>query len=110
MLPRVPFAALGILVIACGDPGATTSERATAPLEPSTRDSAGVTIHEHPGNALERAPLIVMDSVPLAVIGGDDEDNDVSSIFTTALLSDGRLAAFDGRAGTLRIFVLSSSR
>jgi hypothetical protein len=93
-----------LFFLACGGEAAEAGDRATAPLEPTTRDSSGVTIHEHPADALERAPLITMDSVPLAVIGDDTEANDVSSIHYMAFLSDGRVAGFDGRAGALRIF------
>jgi hypothetical protein len=100
-----PAAVTGLLfLLACGGESAEGGDRATAPLEPTTRDSSGVTIHEHPADALERAPLITMDSVPLTVIGDDTEANDVSRMFGLTFLADGSVAGFDNGLGSVRFF------
>lgn len=91
-LPLAAFAAL-----ACADAGSGAGGRATAPIEPTTRDSAGVTIHEHPADALDRAPLITMDSVPLVVFAGDinDPTRDVSRTYGLAFTAAGDLVGFE---------------
>jgi hypothetical protein len=86
---------LTLLLASCG--GATdrsaTGERSDVPLVPTTRDSAGITIHEHPVDALERASLITVDSVPMAVIGGpDDLELDLSNVNEPIFLANGNLA------------------
>jgi hypothetical protein len=95
----IRLAALALLV-ACGGDAASSGARATAPLEPTTRDSAGITIHEHPADALERAPLIAMDSVPLAVFAGSaaDPSQDLSTTGLFAFVADGRLVGLDYQA------------
>jgi hypothetical protein len=93
-----PAAVTGLLfLLACGGESAEGGDRATAPLEPTTRDSSGVTIHEHPADALERAPLITMDSVPMVVYQGsiDSVEQDVSSLSQFSFTSIGDLVAFD---------------
>ena len=87
-----------VLLLACTrNPGGGGTERATAPLEPTTRDSAGVTIHEHPGDALDRAPLIAFDDAPLAVFAGtaDSEEGDVSALTQMRFTRAGDLVGFD---------------
>lgn len=102
---RTGLTFVSALLLACtAAPEAGDVARATAPLEPATRDSAGVTIHEHPGDAIDRAAEITFDSTPLAVIGSQDFENDVTGVFTGVFLPDGRLAGWDGQAGALRIF------
>ncbi len=95
-----------LLLAACGGTAAdgSTTARASHPIEPTVRDSAGVTIYELPADALERAPLVTMDSTPLAVIGDATLENDVTRIFAVVLLSDGRLAGYDGGLHAIRIF------
>jgi hypothetical protein len=92
------------LLVACGGDAASRGGRATAPLEPATRDSAGVTIHEHPVGALERAPLITMDSLPLGRISGTEVENDVSRMYSMVFLTDGRVAGFDVAQNAIRLF------
>lgn len=104
MRPSLRRALLVVFITACGGSGSESSERASAPLEPTVRDSSGVTIYEHPADALERAPLITMDSVPLAVIGGAELENDVTRVQTVVMLSDGRVAGFDAEQGAVRIW------
>lgn len=95
-----------ILVLAgCGGAGdrAANGERSDAPLQPTTRDSAGVMIHEHPADALERAPLITIDTVPLAVIGdAENVELDLSRAFRPIFLNNGNLALF--ASGSVWIF------
>jgi hypothetical protein len=97
--------AVTLLLASCsnGSDSSRTGDRATAPLEPTTRDSAGVTIYEHPADALERAPLITMDSVPMAVIGdADNVELDLSRAFRPIFLDNGNLALF--ASGSVWIF------
>ena len=86
-----------ILLAACGGATGSAGDRATAPLEPTVRDSARVTIYEHPADALERAPLITIDSTPLAVFAGDVDDpsKDVSALMWPIFLGSGDLIGFD---------------
>jgi hypothetical protein len=100
---------LALLLAGCAGGSGSSADRATAPLEPEVRDSSGVTIYEHPADALERAPLITVDSVPLAVIGGAELEDDVTRLFSVVLLSDGRVAGFDGARGSIRIFGLDGT-
>jgi len=86
-----------LVLAACGGAGdrAANGERSDVPLVPTTRDSAGVTIYEHTADALERAPLITIDSVPLAVIGDPDNlDLDLSRVAEPIFLANGNLALF----------------
>ncbi len=89
------------LLIACGGRDAADAPlRSAAPLVPVARDSGDITILEHPVGALERAPLIVFDSVPSAEIRGDSTSDDLSRVFAGVALSDGGFAFFDPvRAG-----------
>lgn len=93
-------ATCALLLAACGGSTTSRSDRATAPLEPTARDSAGVAIHEHAADALERAPVITVDSVPLVEFAGsvDDVAGDVSSLSQFGFTSTGDLVAFDGDA------------
>ncbi len=82
--------------LACGE-GASRGGAVVAavhPLTPSSRDSAGVQILEHPADAIERAPVITMDSVPIAVIGQGDTLLDLSRVYAPLVLADGRVAAY----------------
>lgn len=99
-MPRL-LPILALLLAACGvgtdatRPGA----RADAPLQPTTRDSAGVTIHEHTADVIERAPMITIEPEPLMSIGGaDDVDLDLSRSGGPLLLRDGGVAVFVGNA------------
>ncbi len=101
MRSSVLFLALALLT-ACDRPGGESSAppRSEVALVPVARDSAGVTILEHPAGALERAPLIAFDSVPFAEVRGDSTSDDLSRVFAGVALSDGGFAFFDPvRAG-----------
>jgi hypothetical protein len=85
------------LLVACTSGSTGAGERATAPLEPATRDSAGVTIHEHGADALERAPLITLVAEPIFEQAGTEEsaDGDVSSVNGFLFTRSGDLVGFD---------------
>ena len=92
----------------CDAAGRDPAGRATAPLEPTVSDSAGVTIYEHPGDALERAPRIMLDSAPMAVFAGDvaDPEKDISTVGngTIRAMPNGDLVGFDRAPGQLVFF------
>lgn len=101
-----PFA---LLLLACGEPTSGPGEVATSPIEPSTRDSAGVAIHEHPGSAIDRAPRFVLDTTPVTTLGvGPDED--LSRVFHVRLFPDGRIVFYDDATGAVRIFSAEGSQ
>lgn len=105
MIRALPVLALTFVLAACGGgrDGAANGERSDLPLTPTTRDSAGVTIYEHPADALERAPLISVDTVPLTVIGDpDDLELDLSKVSDPIFLANGNLALFG--AGSVWIY------
>lgn len=96
---------LTLVLAACGgsDDRAAKGERSDAPLVPTTRDSGGVTIHEHTADVIERAPMITIEPEPLMSIGGaDDVDLDLSRSAGPLLLRDGGVAVFVGN--TVRIY------
>jgi len=99
-----------LLLLACAG-GADTDggARATAPLEPTTRDSAGVTIHEHPADALERAPRITLASDPIQVHVGsvNDEGADVSLIGAWTFVGNGDLVGYDRSKAAVAVFPAS---
>jgi len=92
-----------LLLAACGGTGGSIGDRADKPLEPTVRDSAGVTIYEHPADALDRAPRVSIDSVPLAVFAGDvtDPDRDLSTVVGFTFTAAGQLVGIDRGAGNL---------
>lgn len=97
---RLPLAAMLLLTACSGRDTTTTGERAAAPLEPTVRDSAGVTVFEHPEGALDRAPLLVRDTLPfLTLTGGDDED--LTRARSVAFTSDGGLVYYDHAASSV---------
>lgn len=95
-----------VVLVACGGDGTEGSSRATAPLEPSARDSAGVTILTHGPEAFARAPRIALDTTPVAEIHGSAEDEaaDISTINPLLFLSDGRLVGRDRQRQAVVIF------
>jgi hypothetical protein len=97
-MTRAPHVLVLTLVLAaCGGSASSNdaTARANAPLVPTTRDSAGITIHEHPADVIERAPMITIEPTPLMVIGGEDDvDLDLSQASGPLLLRDGGLAVF----------------
>lgn len=102
--------ALLLLLAACGTGTGANDGRATRPLEPASRDSAGVTILEHPADALARAPLITIDSTPIATFAGDVNDaaRDVSTINGLAFLASGDLVGFDRDEGQIVVLRAAS--
>lgn len=85
-----------LLLAACGGgENVNLAERSTVPLTPSVRDSAGVTIYEHPADALERAPEISIDTVALATIEDpNDPELDFSRGGRPLMTKDGSIVAF----------------
>jgi hypothetical protein len=67
-----------------------------AALAPIRRDSAGISLIEYAPPALERSPIITMDSAPAFVIGGGDLEDDVTSVHLLLFLADGRVAGVEG--------------
>lgn len=91
------------LLTACTSKSGTEFARSATALDPAVHDSAGVKIYEHSADALERASLFTIDSVPLYRYAGSIEDTarDVSSLTDFNFVSDGRLVAFDQGRGAL---------
>jgi hypothetical protein len=86
---------IALLVAACSLGGDKPSAgRSDAPLIPKQRDSAGVRILEHPADALDRAPLITLDTVPIATIGQGAADLDLSQAYSRMILGDGSIVFF----------------
>ncbi len=102
--PSRSVLAVSLLLAACGGGEQGTIAHSTAPVEPAVRDSAGITIYELPADVLERAPLVTMDAEPIAVIGSDRPEEDVSKVDYLVFLSDHRTVAFDGAEGNLMLF------
>lgn len=99
-----------VLLLACTrNPGGGGTERATAPLEPTTRDSAGITIREHPAAALARAPQITLEDPPYQVHAGsvDDEGADVSLIGAWTFVGSGDLMGYDRSKDAVVVFPAS---
>ena len=96
----IPAVALATLLASCGGGDTAGAGRSTSPLEPVTRDSAGVTFRTHPLTVFGRAPLLVLDSAPIATLAGsiDKVEEDVTALRSLHLLSDGRIAAIDREA------------
>ncbi len=99
------------LLAACGGAGGSSGDRATAPLEPTVRDSAGVALLEYPADALDRAPLVTIDSVPLATFAGDvdDPEQDVSAILFPSFTTRGDLAGYDREDHQLVVLVMANA-
>ncbi|MBK7596286.1 MAG: hypothetical protein IPJ11_13865 [Gemmatimonadetes bacterium] len=93
-----------LLVTACGR--ASESATATTSLEPTTSDSAGVTVLRHEGDPFGRAPKLTLDSVAIAEIKGsaDDAAADISTIAPTLFLADGRLVGRDQQRQVIVLF------
>lgn len=93
-----------LLTAACAGSGdGPAGGRASVPLEPKVRDSASITIYEHPADAIIRAPLLTLDSTPLAVFAGDvdNPENDVSALSWPIFLRSGDLIGYDRQTGSL---------
>ncbi len=104
MTPARTLPALLTLLAACGGGMSSSGSRASGPIEPAVRDSAGVTIYELPADALARAPEITIDTQAVTVIGGAAVEDDVTHLRALTLLPDARVAGFDGDLGAVRIY------
>ncbi len=104
MTPARTLPLLFTLLVACGGATGSTGSRASGPIEPTVRDSAGVTIHDLPADALARAAEITIDTQAVTVIGGTDTEHDVTRLAELVVLADGRVAGFDGQRGAVRVF------
>ena len=93
-----------ILVTACG--GTQDASTATASLEPTKTDSAGIVMLRHEGDPFGRAPKLTLDSTPLAEIKGSAEDAaaDISTIAPALFLADGRLVGRDQQRQVIVVF------
>ena len=111
---RFPVRAVALLpfLLACSGDDTGSSGRATAALEPTTRDSAGITIYEHPADALERAPLIAIDSAPMAVFAGDVDDPaaDISTVSQLAFTAAGDLVGYERQSGVVVVLDLATGQ
>lgn len=90
------LAALAVFTTACeaGRAGASDAvPDAAQSLAPTSRMQDGVRILEHAADALDRAPRLTLDSIPVAVLGGARADPafDLTYAAYAALLSDGRV-------------------
>lgn len=104
---RTGLTFVSALLLACtAAPEAGDVARGTAPLEPATRDSAGVTIHEHPGDALKRAPLVTFTPDPIQIhVGTAGADSvDVSMIGAWQFLTNGDLVGFERGRRAIAVF------
>ncbi len=112
MTPARRTLLLSFLLAACGGGASGGGDRATRPLEPAVRDSAGVTLLEHPADALERAPLITIDSVPLATFAGDvdDPDKDLAKFVWPTFSTGGDLVGFDRDQRQLLVLRVADGR
>lgn len=81
-----------LLLVACGGP-ADSPVSARDPATPRVRDSAGVTILEHPADARAAAPQLSVDPTPIGVVGASaDGADDVTRVWPAHLLPDGAIA------------------
>jgi hypothetical protein len=102
------------VAIGCGEASGSAAEGArdtVVALAPAERDSAGITILEHPAGALERAPRLTVDHAPMVTIAGsaDDMEADISPVIPQLLLEDGRLVGFDRQRQVVVIFSADGS-
>ncbi len=104
-MPVRRLAAQLVLLAACaGGDGGTGGERATAPIAPTSHDSAGVTIDEYPADIAARAPLITVDTAPLFRAGEGSDSIDLAPFGDVGLLSDGGTVAVDRGRTQLLVF------
>jgi hypothetical protein len=89
---------LPLLLAACAgaadDAGNGPATGNTAPLAPVVRDSAGVTIYEHPADAFDRAPRFVMSEKPVTEVKGSEFEMDLTYVREPLVLRDGRIALY----------------
>lgn len=99
-------AGVGLLLLAACGGGERAGGERVGPIEPATTDSAGVAMHSHPADALDRAPRVTLDSAPIAEIRGsaEDEQADISTVVPVLFLADGRLVGLDRQQQQVVIF------
>jgi hypothetical protein len=93
-LRALPFA---LLLVACS--------KSSGPAEIVTRDSAGVTIIEHPAGAISAAALWRLGEPVVTIGGGEGEDQEFSFIGGAVRLSDGRIVLADNEGDGTRFMV-----
>ncbi len=94
-----------LLIAACSGTGTGGStDRATAPIAPTSHDSAGITIDEYPADILARAPLVGFDTVPMMRAGADVDSIDLGPSGDVAVLHDGSLVAVDRSRTQILVF------
>lgn len=111
MLNRIVYSGGVLALVACGGGGAASGARSASPLAPMASDSAGIRILVHSADAFERAPQVLIDSAPIAVIRGSAEDAeaDLSTVVPYLLLADGRLVGVDQQRQVLVVFSADGS-
>jgi hypothetical protein len=87
-------------------PQSTKTDVSSAPISATPRVVDGITMLEHQPNALDRAPRISIDTVPIAVIDGNavEPGFELARTGNPLLLSDGRLAILNPEGAKLLIF------
>lgn len=96
-IPRRSFALLACLLAACSGSG--------GPAEVVVRDSAGVTIVEHPAGAIASAPAWTLGAPSVSIGGGDGEDQGFSFLAFAHRLGDGRIVLADNENAGTRLLV-----
>jgi len=88
---------LPFLLIGCGKEKAPHSSAAV-------RDSAGIAIVDNP--AVGSAPEIVVDSLPVLTIGGNDQgpNYDFGEVRAAVRLASGQIAVADGKSSVIRFY------
>lgn len=97
-----------LCLVACAPDPDTREVASTRTDSVTRRDSAGIAIVEYPSSILTTAPVITLDSIPLATIGGDDSKIEVFYLLSAAFLSDGRIAALDFYPGRHSIHLFAA--
>jgi hypothetical protein len=93
-LRALPFA---LLLAACSE--------SSGPAEIVTRDSAGITIIEHPVGAVAAAPLWSLGEPTLTIGGGEGAEQDLVLLTSAVRLPDGRIVLSDVDRITTRFLV-----
>lgn len=99
-LPHLLLAAAGLLAAGCGDAGEQSG------AAPAVRDSAGVTIVEHPAGAVGEAPRWTAAPEPALEIGSLDGGGprQLAEVTDAVLLSDGSVVVGHHQPPELRYF------
>jgi hypothetical protein len=103
------LATLVLLSIGCSRGPGVAGSATGGSLEPTRRDSAGVAMIEYEADALANAKAITMDSEAMAVLGGSEVKDDVTSLSMLSFLADGRVAGMDFDLTRLSIRVFDTT-